>query len=93
MEAAGIVATFLSVGFPSLSRTNGASGASIRLIATTSASKKFFKSLEIKLSLRNLISQKVQYKQFENTTKGKVEELTREFNYGRNYGISVGYRF
>lgn len=58
-----------------------------------SASKKFFKSLEIKLSLRNLISQKVQYKQFENTTKGKVEELTREFNYGRNYGISVGYRF
>ena len=46
VEATGTVGIFLSVGFPSLSKTNGASGASMRPIATTSASKKNFSGFQ-----------------------------------------------
>ncbi len=58
-----------------------------------SASKKFGDHFEVKLSLRNILSEDVSYKQFEETEHGEVEEVTRKFNPGRNYSLSVSYTF
>ncbi len=58
-----------------------------------SASKKFGDHFEVKLSLRNILSEDISYKQFEETEHGEVEEVTRQFDPGRNYSISVSYSF
>ena len=58
-----------------------------------SASKKFGEHFEVKLSLRNILSEDVCYKQFEETPNGKIEEVTRKFDPGRNYSLSVSYSF
>lgn len=58
-----------------------------------SASKKFGDHFEVKLSLRNILSEDVSYKQFETTPHGEVEEVTRQFDPGRNYSVSVSYSF
>ncbi len=58
-----------------------------------SASKKFGDHFEVKLSLRNILAEDVSYKQFEETSGGEVEEVTRQFSPGRNYSLSVSYAF
>lgn len=58
-----------------------------------SASKKLGEHFEVKLSLRNILAEDVSYKQFEETSSGKVEEVTRQFSPGRNYSLSVSYAF
>jgi len=58
-----------------------------------SFSKTFFDHLELKLNVRDLLAQKVTYKQFVETKNGEVEQITREYKPGRNIGVTVGYRF
>ena len=58
-----------------------------------SASKKFGDHFEVKLSLRNILSEDICYKQFEETSHGEIEEVTRQFDPGRNYSVSVSYSF
>lgn len=58
-----------------------------------SFSKTFFDHLELKLNVRDLLAQKVTYKQFVETKSGEVEQITRQYKPGRNIGVTVGYRF
>lgn len=58
-----------------------------------SFSKTFFDHLELKLNVRDLLAQRVIYKQFVETKSGEVEQVTRQYKPGRNIGVSVGYRF
>jgi len=48
--------------------------------------------LELRLSVRDLLSQKVEYIQFENTIHGEIEQVTRSFNPGRTLSFSVTYK-
>ena len=61
-----------------------------------SLSKKFG-SLEIKASVRDLLAQKVQFKQFGSVInageKIEYEEITKSYKPGRNYQISLSYTF
>ena len=61
-----------------------------------SLSKKFG-SLEIKASVRDLLAQRVSYKQFGSVvnagTKVEYEEVTRSYKPGRNYQLSLSYTF
>lgn len=63
-----------------------------------SASKKFGNHWELKLSIRDLLAQKVYYKQFadvhySNGTRREVEQITRAYKPGRNIGVSAVYKF
>ena len=63
-----------------------------------SASKKFGNHWELKLSIRDLLAQKVYYKQFadvhySNGTSREVEQITRAYKPGRNIGVSAVYKF
>lgn len=58
-----------------------------------SLSKKFGKHLELKLSVRDLLAEKVEYKQFAETRSGEVEQITRSYKPGRNVGLSATYKF
>lgn len=63
-----------------------------------SASKKFGKHWEVKLNIKDLLAQKVYYKQFadvnyENGSHRKVEQITRSYKPGRNFGLSAVYKF
>ena len=58
-----------------------------------SISKKFAKHIEVKAYVRDLLAEKVSFKQFAETSKGKVEQVTREYKPGRNFGLNVSYTF
>lgn len=58
-----------------------------------SLSKKFGSRLELKLSVRDLLAEKVEYKQFAETKGGEVEQITRSYKPGRNLGLSATYKF
>lgn len=63
-----------------------------------SLSKKFGSHWEMKLNVRDLLAEKVYYKQFANVsysdgTHREVEEITRCFKPGRNIGLSIEYKF
>lgn len=63
-----------------------------------SASKKFGSHWEVKVNVRDLLAQRVYYKQFDNAhyangSSKEVEEVTRSFKPGRNFGISASYKF
>jgi TonB-dependent receptor len=58
-----------------------------------SIAKKFGDRLELKLSARDLLAEKVSFKQFETTAKGEVEQITRQYQPGRNLNISLYYQF
>lgn len=61
-------------------------------------SKKFGKHLELKANIRDLLAQKVSYKQFDNvklsdgTTK-EVKQITRQYKPGRNIGLAATWKF
>lgn len=57
-----------------------------------------FGHFEIKLGLKDIIGEKVQFKQFNDVTlndgtQRKVEELTRSYRPGRNFSLNVSYKF
>ena len=64
-----------------------------------SVSKKFFDGhLEVKAHVRNILGEKVFYKQFADVdypdgTYRQVEQVTRTYNPGRNIGLSATYQF
>lgn len=58
-----------------------------------SIAKKFGKHLEVKASVRDLLAEKVSFKQFAETPKGEVEQITREYKPGRNFNINISYNF
>lgn len=69
-----------------------------RDVIDLSASKKFGNHWELKLSIRDLLAQKVYYKQFadvhySNGTRREVEQITRAYKPGRNIGVSAVYKF
>lgn len=69
-----------------------------RHVVDLSLSKRFGTHWEVKCNVRDLLAQKVYYKEFvtaslnDGTTK-KVEQITRCFRPGRNIGLSVTYNF
>ncbi len=62
------------------------------------ASKKFGTHWELRFNIRDLLAQKVYFKQFAdvryaNGSKKEVEQITRCYQPGRNIGLSVSYKF
>lgn len=58
-----------------------------------SVSKKFGK-LEVKAAVRDLLAEKVSFKQFEKLTPhGEIEQITRQYKPGRNFNLNVSYIF
>ena len=61
-------------------------------------SKKFGKGFEIKLNVKDILGESVCYKQFNDVTtkdgqQKEIEEVTRKFTPGRNYSLSISYKF
>ena len=57
-----------------------------------SVSKKFGK-LEVKAAIRDVLAEKVSFKQFENTGNGEVQQITRQFKPGRSFNVNISYNF
>lgn len=60
--------------------------------------KKFGEKWEMKAAVRDLLAEKVSFKQFADVThldgsKGEVEQVTKEYKSGRNLSLSVSYNF
>ena len=60
--------------------------------------KKFGTHWDIKLNIRDLLAEKIYYKQFAEVTyadgsKREVEEISRCYKPGRNIGLSASYKF
>ena len=60
--------------------------------------KKFGKHWDLKLNIRDLLAEKIYYKQFADVTykdgsKKQVEEISRCYKPGRNIGLSASYKF
>ncbi len=69
-----------------------------RNVIDLSLSKRFGKHWEVKFNVRDLLAQKVYYKEFVTTALGdgttkEVEQITRSFRPGRNIGLSATYNF
>ena len=47
----------------------------------------------LRFSIRDLLAQKVQFKQFEKTQTGEIEQITRSYCPGRTLQLSLSYRF
>lgn len=68
-----------------------------RDVLDLSISKKFGSHWEVKANIRDILAQRVYYKEFvtatlnDGTTK-KVEQITRSFKPGRNIGLSITYK-
>lgn len=62
-----------------------------------SISKRFMKNWEAKFSVRNILSEKVTFKQIDNVvvnnTHKEIEQITRQYNPGRNFNINLSYNF
>ncbi len=63
-----------------------------------SIAKRFGRHFEFKISVRDLLAQKVYYKQFADVhyadgSRREVEQITRAFRTGRNFGITAVYKF
>ena len=48
---------------------------------------------DLRLSVRDLLAQKVQLKQFEKTPQGEIEQITRSYCPGRNIQFSASFQF
>lgn len=57
-----------------------------------SVSKKFG-ALELRLSARDLLAEKVVFKQFQETGKGNKDQITRSFRPGQTINVNIEYRF
>lgn len=69
-----------------------------RDVLDLSLSKRFGTHWELKMNIRDLLAQKVYYKQFDQVqysdgTNKKVQEVTRCYKPGRKVGINVTYKF
>ncbi len=69
-----------------------------RSVIDLSLSKRFGTHWEVKFNVRDLLAQKVYYKEFltaniNDGTKKEVEQVTRSFRPGRNIGLSIAYNF
>ncbi len=53
---------------------------------------KSFGSLDLRLSVRDLLSQKVEFKQFEQTTHGEIQQVTRSYTPGRTFSLTISYK-
>lgn len=53
---------------------------------------KSFGKFDIRVSVRDLLAQKVQFKQFENAQKGEIEQITRSYKPGRTISLSASYK-
>ena len=47
---------------------------------------------DLRLALRAVLGQKVEYKQFEQTPRGEVQQITRSFRPGRTFSVSLTYK-
>ncbi len=56
-------------------------------------SKKFNNSIEVKFAVRDLLADKISFKQFEKTDKGEIEQITRQYSPGRDFSLSISYHF
>ena len=61
------------------------------------ASKRFGKHLELKLALRDILNQNIEYKQFSTVTLSdgstkKVEQTTRQYKPGRNFQLTLTWK-
>ena len=50
---------------------------------------KSFGCFDLRLSLRDLLAQKVQYKQFEQTARGEVQQVTRSYRPGCTLSLTA----
>ena len=69
-----------------------------RDVIDLAVSKKIGKHFELKANIRDLLAQKVSYKQFAETktkdgTEKEVEQVTKQYKPGRNIGITAVYTF
>lgn len=69
-----------------------------RNVLDFTVSKKFGNHWEMKMNVRDLLSEKVSYKQFADVTykdgsTKTVEQIVRQYNPGRNIGLAVFYKF
>lgn len=48
--------------------------------------------IDLRLSVRDLLAQKVQFKQFEQTQTGEIEQITRSYKSGRSFQLSIAYK-
>lgn len=48
--------------------------------------------IDLRLSLRDILAQKVEFKQFEQTPHGEVEQVTRSYTPGRTMSLTVSYK-
>lgn len=53
---------------------------------------KNFGRLDLRLSVRDLLAQKVEFKQFEQTSHGEIEQVTRAYLPGRTFSLTIGYK-
>lgn len=54
---------------------------------------KTFGRFDLRFALRDLLAQKVQFKQFEKTSRGEVEQITRSYRPGRTLSLTATYKF
>ena len=47
---------------------------------------------DLRISVRDILAQKVQFKQFESTQKGEIEQITRSYTPGRSFSLSASYK-
>jgi outer membrane receptor protein involved in Fe transport len=65
-----------------------------RNVIDMSGTKKIGEHWEFKLSLRDLLAEKVKFAQFDRNAEGKeIEEVTKSFRPGRNLGLNITYKF
>lgn len=53
---------------------------------------KSFRHFDIRLALRDILAQRVQFMQFEQTPNGEVQQTTRSFSPGRTITLSIAYK-
>ena len=68
-----------------------------RDVLDLSVSKKFGSHWEVKANIRDILTQRVYYKEFVTATLNdgatkEVEQITRSFKPGRNIGLSITYK-
>lgn len=57
-----------------------------------SLSKKWDK-FEAKIAVKDLLAEKVSFKQFQKTNHGEIEQITRQYRPGSNLQLTINYRF
>ncbi len=58
-----------------------------------SLSKKIGEHVEIKAAIKDILAEKVSFKQFAETSHGEVEQITRQYKPGRNFSLNFSYNF